>query len=1042
MRAHASARQPPPPVFPRSALGDENGVVRVVRVDKPETLVCEHVSLGAAVTRLEWVSREAGNLLAASTAAGGVYVLNPDAQERFAELIAPSADGSFASSSFAWSPDGSSLAVGVPEGVRLVGVPAGLGIIEAQEWKQAWEEATAMPSSAPACLTWSPSGRYLACLAVPRSLLVWDGECAVVLQGPVPGVVEGKASSPSVSPIHACVWSADGYSLPFIDTTGHVGVVRVQDLAHMAAGAPVPAPAAAAVGKEVRAAPAPAVAPVPAARPVYLEREAEDSKSDEEADAPHFSLAAEKLKLGFADIEGGEGGLGRVESGDEEEGEESGPRMDAEAVRSMLDRRLGDSMEAAALLAQRHMEEVHGLVPTQAPFQSGATRFKDAASSRAAPKRYLQWNFSGSITARAEAMSTVIDVDFTDSTAHRSHHFEDTTGFTLAALTHNGAIFASGYTPPAAATEAGRPGKLLYKSFGTAMAAGSEWERELIVDLPRMPEGRFPRRLVATGNKRAKAEEAGAGGEGPAPPSDSEDSYVIDTSEAAESPVALGLGDGWIAVGTDRELLHFIRTSGAEDASLVVDGSVVTVAASGSLAAVVYHRGLPDSRRQRLACDVYRVPPLSSTAAECVAYGQLPESSCVPIKLASVPLPLPAGETLQWLGFSSTGLLCAHHTGGGLMCLHPGAGWAWMQLSNTRAAALQAANLTAAKATGVNRVGYWPVGVVLAPPTAGQLTTEGAASDKNARIPVLAAIFCRGGSLEPPVAYPRPLTVLLALKPSLFPADTAASAYDGGFITAELSRLQRAWCNKQGLLRDGGGASVTLAAINAAATASLHGNEPVNPVVEIDAARYSAADGDGTDCVALDRATFRAIVSACEASRDARAMQLATRLHLPTGIKVAIKATQSRPAVSERLVQLMLVKQAEAEEAGQAAAAPQPVQRAPAPAPAPALRAGYGLSGGASSSVSDSHTGSGSGSGSGMGAAATGSAYKPGPTFAPAGTSSGNVFKKQASPPRAGKRKAEEGLAVLRMASPVKGNGQPTTAGKFLAGSDKRPRER
>ena len=81
-------------------------------------------------------------------------------------------------------------------------------------------------------------------------------------------------------------------------------------------------------------------------------------------------------------------------------------------------------------------------------------------------RRYLCWNGVGFVTSfRESAVSTFVEVRFTDASAGSFVRMEDKFGFTMAALAKDGAFFASPYVPPSAgkdgaAAEAGQVGAL------------------------------------------------------------------------------------------------------------------------------------------------------------------------------------------------------------------------------------------------------------------------------------------------------------------------------------------------------------------------------------------------------------------------------------------------------------------------------------------------------------------------------------------------------------------------------------------------------
>ena len=351
----------------------------------------------------------------------------------------------------------------------------------------------------------------------------------------------------------------------------------------------------------------------------------------------------------------------------------------------------------------RLIERQHGLSAPQPPFQSGSTAY----SGRPA-KRYLAWNLVGAVTSRRDADQTTIDVDFADTTLHRALHFRDEAGFTMAALSEAGVLYGCPYSPPTSdsgherAAENGRAARLRFSSFGSGFgqAATTDWMLEFPVSDARRAAHTLPR--IALPTKPRAAAGARTGGPGAAmllgdeESSDDADSIAggaedggaeaLDTSGVAESPVAVALGDGWVVAATDRQLLRFVRTGGAQDAVLSVPGPVVTVAARGALCAVAYHRAAPSGFTQRMAVDVYLFGALPAPLSKSSAL-----RTAAPQKLATVDLPLRPHCALQWLDFATNGMLLAHDSSGQLQALQPAYNWAWTVLCDTHVAMARSA---------------------------------------------------------------------------------------------------------------------------------------------------------------------------------------------------------------------------------------------------------------------------------------------------------------------------------------------------------------
>ena len=380
---------------------------------------------------------------------------------------------------------------------------------------------------------------------------------------------------------------------------------------------------------------------------------------------------------------------------------------------------------------------------------------------------------------------------------------------------------------------------------------------------------------------------------------------MMDTSSAAESPVCIAMGENWAAVGTDRDYLRFVRAGGVQDAVIAISGAIVAVAAHHALCAVVYHTGIPSGGRQALACDLFEYSPFNGGSS----------NAGMPRLIASTPLPLGPSALLQWLDFSSTGMLLAHSTHGVLFGLQAGLNWRWTPLCDTRAAAR-------AQGGGKGRHDmFWPVCATLAPSssaTGGGGAGAGAGPivvlPPGGLVPTLFAVFVRNAMGEPPVSSPAPMTDGLPLALPLLDAKAEMSAFDSSFLVSELFRLHRSWASGVGLT--GGCSSASFGAAMAAASASLRGSvNALDARGELIAAVNRDAAADNSDAREEDKALLRMLQGACHSQRDVRAVNLASRLHLHKSITFAARIAESeqRPAVAERITQMLILRKAEAE---------------------------------------------------------------------------------------------------------------------------------
>ena len=282
-------------------------------------------------------------------------------------------------------------------------------------------------------------------------------------------------------------------------------------------------------------------------------------------DAGVVSVAATKRRFGFTDAEGGDdeegGGLRRMDDADEDLGRtEGGAPASREALRDMgfVAR---DELVRHTEQTGEYVREVHGLAPPQPPFQAGSTSFGSGGSggsSSRMTRRYLVWNSFGVVTCRREALGNAIVVDFADAAKHRPLSLMDQMSFSIADVKEAGLVLCSRYLPPQSASpgDASDEGVPSYILFKPLTGVASEWRLELPVYKPRVPAARFPVRAAAASARRSPSAAAAA-------TPDPEDAD-LDTSDAAESALAAAVGDGWVAVATDRQLVRFFRTSGLQ----------------------------------------------------------------------------------------------------------------------------------------------------------------------------------------------------------------------------------------------------------------------------------------------------------------------------------------------------------------------------------------------------------------------------------------------------------------------------------------------
>ena len=154
---------------------------------------------------------------------------------------------------------------------------------------------------------------------------------------------------------------------------------------------------------------------------------------------------------------------------------------------------------------------------------------------------------------------------------------------------------------------------------------------------------------------------------------------------ARESAVSVAINDTCFAVATTSNYLRVFNHSGTQLFPLLLPGKAVTMAAHGSLLAVVYHDASPftpsQGSSQTLGFTLYNTNCGLSTCCNGmlvkeIASGRLPLTPANPNDEDAVEL--------FWLGFSDEGMLMAYDTNGVLLSLSPADYKHWIPVLDTR----------------------------------------------------------------------------------------------------------------------------------------------------------------------------------------------------------------------------------------------------------------------------------------------------------------------------------------------------------------------
>ena len=115
-----------------------------------------------------------------------------------------------------------------------------------------------------------------------------------------------------------------------------------------------------------------------------------------------------------------------------------------------------------------------------------------------------------------------------------------------------------------------------------------------------------------------------------------------------EEALAIAVGHKFAAIATSKRYLRLLSHTGAQRALISVANPLVALAASGGMLAVVQHAGrAAEAQDQSLLLALYDV-----------------RDTARPVRISVGPLPLSEGASLDWVGFSESGVLCTVDTAG------------------------------------------------------------------------------------------------------------------------------------------------------------------------------------------------------------------------------------------------------------------------------------------------------------------------------------------------------------------------------------------
>jgi chromosome transmission fidelity protein 4 len=534
--------------------------------------------------------------LASSSCDGTVRVWDLLSKQQLTEIpCMPKDDGSSDQlSRIAWHPSGEFLAM--PQGNSVL-------VIKRDSWETAYKLSA--HKNLLSLVAWSADGLHLASAAMDNKLLLWD----TTTQEPIKVYKHDK-------PFSALVFAPETNKLALTDTEGRYQVIEDIVPTTTASAAVPTANASAEVAKEAETEAPAAKESAPAAAEKVASAEgaagaAVDKGTKRTADAAaEGSAAKEPAAPSGAGGEGKKEGKKRVKKSkkrrlsrlkrnkidsdsddsddEEEEVDAASPAKgsplkgdDEPGVEADVDMEGADGMSESVSEVKKHLGFDEGASPIgasppsgqplgsmdvvappvevvastehldlmQGPFQPGSTH---AGSD--GKRRYLVWNATGTIISRDEETHSQLEIEFSDSSRHRSVRLTDHYQFTMAALNDTAAFFASeaGELPEDAPEDAKPSASTLFYRPFQSWASNSEW--------------------------------------------------VLQLSEG-ESAVAVAVGRKFAAVATTRQFLRLFKSSGIQAGVVQLPGPVVTMVGSdcgNGLLAVIYHTAPTYDGRQKL----------------------------------------------------------------------------------------------------------------------------------------------------------------------------------------------------------------------------------------------------------------------------------------------------------------------------------------------------------------------------------------------------------------------------------------------------------
>jgi len=477
----------------------------------------------------------------------------------------------------------------------------------------------------------NPQGTHLATADVLGGVLVWEMNASNIQQSKPVKKFAGVGAA-----LYDLAWGrCDGDNYLLASTRKGWGRLDDAAVAAPASVEATPSPPAAAESSSQT----PSVAPAAAAKKKLVKKNAALDDSDDEADfAAPAAAAAAAAAPASASASGSVAAMPadsavdidmtsvaaiknaaqrKLRKTSDEDDDEDGEMEEDGDIKNEWDRNaMGQGLsDMDTRLALLETAKSDSMVRIQEPFQPGSTTNDDKY------RRYLVWNSIGSITLREEHEQgqNRIEIRFADVNGrNKQEAFADTDGYIMAALSHEGAIFA------------------------TAMGDADD-------DDIRKPLGSkihyhaFPAQQKLVG---------------------ANETFTASLPEGEEA-TNVAVGSGWCAVATTAGFLRVFSSTGVQTNVYWLKGPTVTLCGTSTQLAVFYNAGQPVAGTVQIKLELYSLFWDRPSANRCIS--------------SDLSVPLSQGASLRWAGFETdTRCVCICDSVGMVSMLFKPMGWQWV----------------------------------------------------------------------------------------------------------------------------------------------------------------------------------------------------------------------------------------------------------------------------------------------------------------------------------------------------------------------------